>query len=251
VRSIKIKLPLLVVLGVVLFGACAMEYNSGELADASASRNVATRDFIQNWNSDTLNSTPGQRTSGRNGWTETSFNLNTGGFSARWATTGGAGSQFNNLHGIGWRTGSRTRVIGYNLGQLSHTSGTQGMTIGAFYGWTRNPMIEYYVLDNWLNHRSTPGTRLGTFTSDGGTYEVWRVNRNGHHIGGQGPFIQLKSVRTGTRPIGQNHTITFPNHVSAWQRMGQNLGSTMDYQAYIVEGWESIGSGNATVWQIR
>lgn len=207
--------------------------------------------FIQNWTSDQGNMPPNSgRRVGRDGTTEARFNLQTGNFSANW-TTVRAGNRFNNLHGIGWMPGRHDRVIGYNLGYLRHNSGHQGMTIAAFYGWTRNPLIEYYVIDNWLNHRSTPGTRLGTFQSDGGTYEVWRAQQNGHNINGMGPFIQIKSVRTQVAPIGQNRTITFQNHVNAWGRFGQPMGSQWYYQAFIIEGWESNGSGNATVWQVR
>jgi endo-1,4-beta-xylanase len=123
------------------------------------------------------------------------------------------------------------------------------MTIAAYYGWTRNPLVEWYVIDNWLNHRSTPGTRIGTFTSDGGTYEVWRATQNGHHINGFGQFTQIKSVRTAVAPLGTNRTITFRNHVDAWARFGTNLNNAdWYYQVFIIEGWESNGSGNATVW---
>lgn len=204
--------------------------------------------FVHNWDSGNMTGPASGGTSRSSLGTATSrFNLGTGNFSASWTTTR-AGNRFNNLHGMGWRVGRHDRVIGYNLGYLNHYSGTRGMTIAAFYGWTRRPLIEWYVIDNWLNHRSTPGTRLGTFQSDGGTYEVWRANQNGHHINGYGPFIQLKSVRTTVRPIGQNHTITFENHVNAWGRMGQRMGDEWYYQVFIIEGWESDGSGNATVW---
>lgn len=204
--------------------------------------------YVQNWTSDNLNGPASGGTSNGSLGTATSrFNLSTGNFSASW-TTRQAGNRFNNLHGLGWRVGRHDRVIGYNLGYLRHTSGQQGMTIAAFYGWTRQPLIEYYVIDNWLNHRPTPGQRLGNLTSDGGTYEVFRANQNGHHINGMGPFIQIKSVRTTVRPMGQNNTITFQNHVSAWGRLGQPMGSEWYYQAFIIEGWESNGSGNATVW---
>ena len=207
--------------------------------------------MIHNWNNVTQQRT-GQGTSGRitnsGGMTDATFNLATGNFSAQWTTTQ-AGNRHNNLHGVGWRQGSPNRTIGYNVGALNHTSGHQGMTIAAYYGWTRNPLVEWYVIDNWLNHRSTPGTHIGTFTSDGGTYEVWRASQHGHHINGYGAFTQIKSVRTQVAPLGQNRTITFRNHVDAWARFGTNLtNADWYYQVFIIEGWESNGSGNATVW---
>jgi endo-1,4-beta-xylanase len=222
----------------------------GSVAIEPAHAPFEALNFVQNWTSDLLNGpASGGTRVGPDGTTTSRFNLSTGNFSASW-TTVRAGNRFNNLHGMGWRVGRADRVVGYNLGYLNHTSGHQGMTIAAFYGWTRGPLIEYYVIDNWLNHRSTPGTRLGTFQSDGGTYEVWRASQNGHNINGMGPFIQLKSVRTTPRPIGQNNTITFQNHVNAWARFGQSMGNEWYYQVYILEGWESNGSGNATVWSV-
>jgi endo-1,4-beta-xylanase len=209
----------------------------------------ARLDYFQNWTSDNLNGQANGTSNGRDGTVTFTSNMNTGSFNTTWTTTR-ASSGFNNLQGLGWATGRANRRIGYNLGILQHTSGHTGMTIGAFYGWTRGPLIEYYVIDNWLNHRSTPGTRLGTFTSDGGTYEVYRASRVGHNIDGYGPFIQLKSVRTAPRPLGQNNTITFQNHVNAWASFGQPIGNQWSYQAYIVEGFESSGRGNATVWEL-
>jgi hypothetical protein len=202
--------------------------------------------FTHNWTNDTgLNPANGS-TNGRDGRTTFRTNPQNGTFSASWTTTR-MNSGFNNLHGVGWRTGTNNRRIGYNVGYLNHTSGTRGMTIATFYGWTRSPLIEYYVIEMWRNHRSTPGTRIGTLNSDGGSYEIWRANRNSYNIDGFGPFIQLKSVRTASAPTGQNRTITFQNHVNAWASAGQRLG-THYYQVFQLEGWESDGSGNGTIW---
>jgi len=209
----------------------------------------ASLDYHQNWTSDNLNGPANGTSNGADGTVTFRSNLSTGNFDVTWRTTR-ANSGFNNLQGLGWATGRANRRIGYNLGVLEHTSGFTGMTIGAFYGWTRDSLIEYYVIDNWLNYRPASGTRLGTFTSDDGTYEVFRESQNGHNINGMGPFIQLKSIRTTPRPLGQNNVITFQNHADAWARFGQPLGNNWSYQAYIVEGWESTGSGNATVWEL-
>jgi len=209
----------------------------------------ARLNFTQNWTSDRLNGPANSTGNGGDGFVQFQSNLATGNFDVRWETTR-PNSGFNNLQGLGWSYGRHNRRLGYNVGVLEHHSGHQGMTIAAFYGWTRGPLIEYYVLENWLNHRSTPGTRLGTFQSDGGTYEVWRENRNGHNINGMGPFIQLKSVRTTPAPLRTNNTITFQNHVNAWGRFGQTMGTEWYYQAFIIEGWESSGRGNATVWEL-
>ena len=210
----------------------------------------ANLNFHHNWTNDNGLGPANGTSTGRDGTATFRSNLNTGNFSASWRTTR-MNSGFNNLHGLGWRTGTTNRRLGYNVGYLNHTSGTRGMTIATFYGWTRSPLIEYYVLEMWRNHRSTPGTRIGTVNSDGGTYEIWRAQRNSYNIDGFGPFIQLKSVRTVSAATGQNNTITFQNHVNAWRSAGQPLGSQMYYQVFQLEGWESDGSGNATVWGLN
>jgi len=211
--------------------------------------NVFARNYVQNWTSDNGNgpaNTNGRRT-GSDGWVDLTSSTSTGAFTVSWATTR-SGSGFNNLQGVGWNPGTSNRVVNYNLGVFNHTSGGTGCTYGTFYGWTRNPLIEYYVVDNWVNYGNTTGTQHSTFSSDGGTYRIITENMNGANIDGNGPFKKVKSVRSSQRNTGQNNTITFGNHSSAWANAGHPLGSNMNYQAYIIEGYNSSGNASATVW---
>ena len=52
------------------------------------------------------------------------------------------------------------------------------------YGWTLNPLREYYIIDDWgemkpagTSSDGTPRTRVGTITVDGDTYDVWKKTR--------------------------------------------------------------------------
>ncbi|WNG38042.1 glycoside hydrolase family 11 protein [Archangium violaceum] len=172
------------------------------------------------------------------------LNLGSGGnYSITWSL----GSSGNMVVGKGWATGSTNRVIGYNAGIFN--PGSNGYL--TLYGWSTNPLIEYYVVDNWGSF-TPPGSGaaiLGTITTDGGTYNIYRTLRvNAPSIEGTRTFYQYWSVRTSKRPTGTNNTITFANHVNAWRHLGMNLG-TMNYQVLATEGFGSNGSSNVTVWQ--
>jgi len=162
-----------------------------------------------------------------------------GNYDVNWNLGGG-----NMVVGKGWSTGSSSRRVGYNAGIWQ----PNGNAYLALYGWTRNPLIEYYVVDSWGTFRPPGGTSIGTVNTDGGTYQIFRTQRvNAPSIDGTRTFFQYWSVRTSKRPTGSNQTITFANHVNAWRNLGLNLGSHV-YQVMATEGFQSSGRSNLTVW---
>jgi peptidoglycan/xylan/chitin deacetylase (PgdA/CDA1 family) len=156
----------------------------------------------------------------------------------------------NWVGGKGWNPGNSTRVISYsgNFG----VDNSQNSYL-AFYGWTRSPLIEYYVIESYGSYNPAScsgGTDYGSFQSDGATYNVRRCLRTQQpSIDGTQTFYQYFSVRNPKKGFGAiSGTITFANHANFWASKGLTLGNH-DYQVLATEGYQSRGSSDITVSQ--
>jgi endo-1,4-beta-xylanase len=154
----------------------------------------------------------------------------------------------NLVAGLGWRVGTLDRRLTYRADRFE--AGTSSYL--TLYGWSTDPLIEYYVVDSWGSDFTPPGPgarMLGTVDSDGGTYRIYRTKRTRQpSILGTRTFHQFWSVRTERRAMGGDNAITFANHVAAWRRHGMRLGS-MNYQVLATEGYGSTGESRVQLWQ--
>jgi endo-1,4-beta-xylanase len=112
------------------------------------------------------------------------------------------------------------------------------------YGWTTDPLIEFYVVESWGNWRPPGATAKGSVSIDGGTYEIYETTRaNMPSIRGTQTFQQYWSVRTEKKTEG---TVSISEHMKVWEDAGMKLGNMYEV-AFCVEGYMS--SGKADVYK--
>ncbi|KAK4165616.1 family 11 putative glycoside hydrolase [Cladorrhinum sp. PSN259] len=160
-----------------------------------------------------------------------------GTYKATWTNVG------NWVGGKGWNPGG-PKVVQYN----GTWSGKNANSYLALYGWTKNSLVEYYIVESFGTYNPSSGTsRLGTVNSDGSDYDIYRTQRvNQPSIVGRATFYQFWSVRKNQRVGG---TITVANHFAAWEKSNLKLG-THDYMILATEGYGSSGSSAITVKEV-
>jgi len=158
-------------------------------------------------------------------------------------------SNTNNwVGGKGWNPGG-PRVVNYS--GYYGVNNSQNSYL-ALYGWTRSPLIEYYVIESYGSYNPAScsgGVDYGSFQSDGATYNVRRCQRvNAPSIeGNSSTFYQYFSVRNPKKGFGNiSGTITVANHFNYWASRGLNLGNH-DYMVFATEGYQSQGSSDITI----
>ena len=131
-----------------------------------------------------------------------------------------------------------------NITFSGSTTRSAGTVLVSVYGWTRNPLIEYYVQE-WTagGSGSAQGQKLGSYKLDGGTYEIWKHQQvNQPSIAGTTTFWQYISNRVDNKRANGG-TVNMAAHFAQWKKVGLNLG-THDYQVLATEGWGNAG-GNS------
>ena len=221
-RGGRVRLLLGVVFAVILAAATAALPGTAKAATAICSNQTGTNGgyYYQMWSA---------------GQGSACVTLNSGNsYSTTWSGIG------DFVAGVGWNPGnSSTKTFS---GSLSASGGT---SLVSLYGWSTNPLVEYYVIENYVGSPPTAGTYMGQVTSDGGTYNIYEHQQvNQPSIQGTATFEQYLAIRTSPTSSG---TITTQNFFNAWASHGMNLG-TLNYQILATESFGGgSGSSNVTV----
>ena len=125
--------------------------------------------------------------------------------------------------------------------------GTPFFQVG-IQGNTTEPKTEFYIIDYWIYEDADTtifGTKMGEFTVDGDTYDIWQNTANKEpRVQGDMSFKQYFSIRRTKRDSGR---IDITAHFKKWEELDLKLGKITDVMA-LVEG--SKGKGYISYFQI-
>ena len=138
-----------------------------------------------------------------------------------------------------------------------------GYSYIGIYGWTKDPQVEWYIVEDWFGDGilSSPGI-LGTYkgdfeTSDGVEYKIYRNVRpagSGSILGDGEPFPQYFSVRQRT-----NHSpeapmcgsVAISEHFEKWETFDDmKMGTDLYEVKFLVEAGGGTGWFEATYLQL-
>jgi endo-1,4-beta-xylanase len=137
--------------------------------------------------------------------------------------------------GVGWNPGN-TNTVNFT----SSVSDSGGTALVSVYGWMTNPLVEYYVEENWSGSTNGTGTDLGTFTDGSSTYTLWEHQQvNQPSIDGTQTFEQYIAVRSSPT---SSASVNMANVEAAWEAKGLPVG-TMNYE---IVGSEAYGGGTGS-----
>ncbi|SPO04158.1 probable Endo-1,4-beta-xylanase 22 [Cephalotrichum gorgonifer] len=162
-------------------------------------------------------------------------NLEGGSYSVNWQSGG------NLVGGKGWNPGG-PKEITYSGTWSPVNNGNSYLTI---YGWTRNPLVEYYIVENHGEYNpGSQATPKGSIQYDGATYNLYQSTRTQQpSIDGTQTFQQYWAIRQQGRTAGTVDTGVF---FDAWAAQGMRLGNHY-YMIVATEAYRSAGSSHITV----
>ncbi|MCL2576484.1 MAG: glycoside hydrolase family 11 protein [Defluviitaleaceae bacterium] len=176
-------------------------------------------------------------------------NANNGSFLCEWS----------NVHNTTFRSGKKFyerdktyRQIGKITLKYDASFNSSGSTYLCVYGWTVDPLVEWYIVEAYSAHMPMRNHPLvAEHTIDGNTYDVFHVKRNSMYtilgVEGEGKtidFDQYWSIRKSEfshSSINTNGIVDVSKHFLAWENIGFKMGKIAEV-ALTVESDYSSGS---------
>jgi len=163
-------------------------------------------------------------------------------FSASWNNVG----DFLARVGLAWSSQTYTQLGTVSADYAYTKTGSAGTySFIGIYGWSLNPMREYYIVDDWFGSGPPTGggTLMGSFAVDGGTYNVYQHTQVNQPdvTGGSSTFVQFFSIRQTPRQCGH---ISISQHYAKWASLGLTLGNMVEAKLLVEVGG---GGGSGTI----
>lgn len=154
---------------------------------------------------------------------------------------------WNNINNVLFRTGKKfdSTKTHDEIGAFTLTYDCryepEGNSYLCVYGWSVDPLAEFYVVEAWGSWRPPGSESKGVIEMNGGTYDMYETTRvNQPSIQGNTTFPQFWSVRTDRKTNG---VISVSEHFKAWETVGMKLGKIYEV-ALCVEGFQSRGTAD-------
>ncbi|MBQ7516918.1 MAG: glycoside hydrolase family 11 protein [Bacteroidales bacterium] len=171
-----------------------------------------------------------------------------GTFKANWSNCSDylvrVGFKYN---GIDYRT--KNFIADY---QYTKTGNAGYGYVGA-YGWTQDPIVEFYIVDDWYGNQPSAGgyvgQKKGELTVDGATYAIYYNTRANMPtpFGNGKDFLQILSVRKSARHQGRIHISA---HFGKWEELGLQLGKLTEVSLLTEAGTNAVGTIEYTYFNL-
>jgi len=121
----------------------------------------------------------------------------------------------------------------------------------ALYGWTVDPLSEFYIIDDYgdfvpgpINSDGSSRINYGSLTVDDGTYDIWAmpVKNRPAITGDNKDFTQIFNVRKERRKCGH---ISASQHFAKWSTIGLPVGK-LEEAMFLMEAQNNSGTVNVT-----
>jgi endo-1,4-beta-xylanase len=152
------------------------------------------------------------------------------------------------------KTPAQLGTISAEFAETSTEQPVQGATSKlyvALYGWTVDPLAEYYIIEDHgdfvpgpVASDGSPRTNYGTLTVDDGTYDIWAlpVKNRAAITGDNKDFTQIFNVRQVRRKCGH---ISVSEHFSKWASVGLPQGK-LEEAMFLMEAQNNSGTIDVT-----